>query len=311
MFKVIPMWTNDMSLFLSLSLSLSWFLDDLSSFFSTAIGFHCDKFSTITADDFDWNKRKWKLLFEISQYAPDIICLQELDRFYFLHKILIKVGYDGKFVAKPDSPCYHLPNNTGPDGCAIFYNTNRFILLSTRTRILTVKGIPSNQVALLLKLRCKLTSKIITITTTHLKARKSRLLEEVRYEQGKDLFKFIDENSTCDSVDSYDDRKCATIITGDFNAETNEKVYQYFRSQYKFTSAYEDNLPGKKLYPSNWTKRVNEPEMKQTIDYIFYSANKLKVNALLSLNLPDVEEALPNSRYPSDHLSLVSKFSMI
>lgn len=250
------------------------------------------------------------MLFEISQYAPDVICLQELDRFYFLHKILIKVGYDGKFAAKPDSPCYHLPNNTGPDGCAIFYNTNRFILLSTRTKILTVKGIPSNQVALLVKLKCKLTSKIVTVTTTHLKARKSRLLEEVRYEQGKDLFKFVEENSTCDA-DTCDDRKSATIITGDFNAETSEKVYSYFKSQGRLTSAYEDNLPPKKLYPSNWTKRVNELEVKQTIDYIFYSANKLKVNALLSLNLSDVEEALPNCRYPSDHLSMVSKFSMI
>lgn len=181
--------------------------------------------------------------------------------------------------------------------------------MSSSTRILTVKGIPSNQVAILVKLRCKLTGKIVTVTTTHLKARKSKLLEEVRYEQGKDLVKFVEEKSTCD--DCYDDRKSAYIITGDFNGETSEKFYQYIKTNCKLTSAYEDNLSTKKLYHSNWTKRVNEPEVKQTIDYIFYSANKLKVNALLSLNLPDVDDALPNSFYPSDHLSLVSKFSLI
>lgn len=220
------------------------------------------------------------------------------------------MGFDGKFSSKPDSPCNHLPNNTGPDGCAIFYNASRFNLVSSHSRVLTVKGVPSNQVALMLKLECKTTGKVFTVTTTHLKARKSKLLEEVRYEQGKDLLRFVEDHSTIADA-NVDDRKCACIITGDFNGDAGEKFYQYMKTCARLTSAYEDNLPSKKLYPSNWTKRVNEPEIKQTVDFIFYSANKLKVNALLSLNVPDVHQALPNARYPSDHLSLVSKFAFL
>lgn len=224
------------------------------------------------------------------------------------------MDFEGRFVEKVDSPCNHLPNNFGPDGCAIFFNVKRFNLIQSHSRVLKVKGVPSNQVALMLKLECKSSGKIFTVTTTHLKARKSKLLEEVRYEQGKDLLRFVEDHSNLVEVtDSalYDDRKCGSIVTGDFNGDAGEKFYQHLKNFGKLTSAYEDNLPSKKLYPSNWTKRVDEPEVKQTVDFIFYSANKLKVNALLSLNMADVNEALPNSRYPSDHLSLVTKFTLL
>jgi len=121
---------------------------------SQAIGFHCDNFATCPKEDILWSARKYKILFEIAQYSPDIICLQEVDRFYFIHKILQKVGFDGLFHAKPDSGCLYLPENTGPDGVALFYNTSRFVLLRHSTHILRVQGLTTNQVALVCTFRC-------------------------------------------------------------------------------------------------------------------------------------------------------------
>ena len=63
-------------------------------------------FSRANAEDMSWDKRKFQLLHEILQYAPDVITLQECDHFYdfFLVK-LQQFGYDGVFAPKPASAC--------------------------------------------------------------------------------------------------------------------------------------------------------------------------------------------------------------
>lgn len=214
--------------------------------------------------------------------------------------MLQKVGFDGKFIPKPDSPCYHLPDNTGPDGCAIFYNTDRFVLLKTSSRILHVNGLESNQVALLCTFKCKVSGRIFAVATTHLKARKGSLLSLVRDEQGKDLLRFVE--SECHPF------KIPFIITGDFNAETTEPVYQTMSEN--LSSVYQDNLPPRYLsHPSNWTQRESEEsETRQTVDYMFYPRDSMTVTSILDLYSPDLKTPLPNDQYPSDHLSLGAKF---
>ena len=214
--------------------------------------------------------------------------------------MLQKVGFDGKFAPKPDSPCYHLPENTGPDGCAIFYNTNRFILLKTTSRVLLVNGLESNQVALLCHFKCKISGKVFAVATTHLKARKGALLSMVRDEQGKDLLRFVQEE--CLPFNT------PFIITGDFNAESTEPVYKTMSDS--LSSVYQDNLPPRYLTsPSNWTRRESEDfETKQTVDYMFYPRDAMTVTSILDMYSPDLKNALPNDQYPSDHLSLAARF---
>ena len=55
-------------------------------------------------------------------------------------------GYSGIFLPKPDSPCIYLPDNNGPDGCALFYKKDKFLLQSMNTRTLEVWHVQSNQV---------------------------------------------------------------------------------------------------------------------------------------------------------------------
>lgn len=51
------------------------------------------------------------------------------------------------FFPKPDSPCMYIKDNNGPDGCAIFFRSNRFELVKCETRVLEVWRVQSNQVS--------------------------------------------------------------------------------------------------------------------------------------------------------------------
>ena len=83
---------------------------------------------------------------ELVRHQPDILCLQEVikpnfsspymiivssqvDHFPLLERALSSLGYEGHFVAKPDSPCIYLPSNSGPDGCALFYKKDQWELM--------------------------------------------------------------------------------------------------------------------------------------------------------------------------------------
>jgi nocturnin len=94
----------------------------------------------------DWRTRRFRMLEEIARHDADVICLQEVDHFRFLRKSLSALGYAGHFFPKPDSPCLYLPENAGPDGCAIFYRKDKFDLQKVETRVIEVWHVESNQV---------------------------------------------------------------------------------------------------------------------------------------------------------------------
>ena len=74
------------------------------------------------------------------------LLLQEVDHFPLVKEALNCLGYDGHFFPKPDSPCLYLPENSGPDGCAIFYKRSRFDLEKLESRVIEVWSVQSNQV---------------------------------------------------------------------------------------------------------------------------------------------------------------------
>eukprot|EP01038_Epipyxis_sp_PR26KG_P009746 gene9746-13113_t len=84
-----------------------------------------------------WNSRKSQLLYEILQYNPDIITLQECDHFYdFFLPELNAMGYDGIFAPKPASACLEVSDNS--DGCAMFHKRDKLRLISTETMTYTL-----------------------------------------------------------------------------------------------------------------------------------------------------------------------------
>uniref|UniRef100_A0A182QRX9 Nocturnin n=1 Tax=Anopheles farauti TaxID=69004 RepID=A0A182QRX9_9DIPT len=319
---------------------------------SQTLGMHNDGFVRCPLEALTWDCRRYQVVEEIIQTDPDIICLQEVDHFKFLQKILSTQNYEGVFFPKPDSPCLYINGNNGPDGCAVFYKKNRLEMVNHFTRVLEVWRVQSNQVAIAAVLRTRDTRQELCVTTTHLKARKGALLSKLRNEQGKDLLYFIDGVAGNRPV----------ILCGDFNAEPIEPIYSTVLN-YKalgLASAYSDLLAatgdaqdennqnalntarsgdrcagsrgsigsvhsaGDECGLSNgvrtkaeqsaayeppyttWKIR-EEGEVCHTIDYVFYSKEKLTVKNCLMF--PSGEEIgvdrTPSFQYPSDHFSLV------
>uniref|UniRef100_A0A1B6CCY4 Nocturnin n=1 Tax=Clastoptera arizonana TaxID=38151 RepID=A0A1B6CCY4_9HEMI len=269
---------------------------------SQALGQNNDNFVCCPDGALDWRRRKHQMAEEIIKYDPDVICLQEVDHFHYLKRILATQGFQGTFFPKPDSPCMYIKGNNGPDGCAIFYRQDKYELLKTETRVLEVWRVQSNQVAVLVILRDKTSNQEICVATTHLKARNGALLSTLRNEQGKDLLEFVNTHSDGRPV----------ILSGDFNAEPIEPIYNTVLSHdlLKLRSAYCNNA-GEPPY-TTWKVR-EEGEVKHTIDYIFFSQNNFKVDSILEF--PTGEEIgegrIPSFSYPSDHFSLVCDLSLI
>uniref|UniRef100_A0A0A9ZEV0 Nocturnin n=1 Tax=Lygus hesperus TaxID=30085 RepID=A0A0A9ZEV0_LYGHE len=264
---------------------------------SQTLGVNNDNFVCCPPEALQWQRRRNLLTQEIVRYSPDVICLQEVDHFNYLKKVLATQGYVGMFFPKPDSPCMYVKDNNGPDGCAIFFRTSRFELVKHASRVLEVWKVQSNQVALLAILRNRADGKEICIATTHLKARNGALLAALRNEQGKDLLDFV--------AAAAQDRP--VILCGDFNAEPIEPIYTSVTTHpsIRLASAYATS-EGEPPY-TTWKVR-EEGEVRHTIDYIFYSKNKFQVEDVLEF--PTGEEMgpgrVPSFNYPSDHFSLVS-----
>lgn len=99
-------------------------------------------FNRLSKDILEWDHRKSRLLYEITQYEPDIITMQEVDHYYdfFLPELSLR-GYSGYFAPKPTSACLEVSSNG--DGCAMFVKRSKLRVISceTKTLALSIAGI--------------------------------------------------------------------------------------------------------------------------------------------------------------------------
>lgn len=260
---------------------------------SQTLGTKGDSFVKCDPVALTWTIRRWRILEELLRYEPDIICLQEVDHFEFLQRALGSVGYLGKFVPKPDSPCIYMEGNSGPDGCAVFFKGHKFSLVGWHSRTLQVWRVESNQVVMCGVLRHNDTGQEICVVTTHLKARKGALLSTLRSEQGQDMLTWLQPLVQGRPV----------IMTGDFNAPPSEPVVG--------TVTNDDKVPLKSCYDLaslDWTtwKIRDTGEEKNILDYMFHSKETLETISVLAIPDSVGEDRLPSLAFPSDHLSLLA-----
>jgi len=283
-----------------------------------SLGKENDNFVRCCPSAFDWKIRRWKMLKELVIYDPDIICLQEVDHPKLLTKALQSAGYSGRFLHKPDSPCLYLPNNNGPDGCAIFFKSSKFDIICWTSRILKVWDVPSNQVVIAAILRCKQSGQELLVATTHFKAKFGELRASFRTEQSKDILKWLEAIRGGRPI----------ILTGDLNGPPNEDFYSRLTgdkdvplmSSYKLNTNDEENEDKdvinddkvKSLEYTTWKIR-DTGEQKHILDYILHTPGQIQT--LRTLNVPDGNELgagkLPSTRFVSDHMSLVADISLI
>ncbi|XP_063075663.1 nocturnin isoform X2 [Engraulis encrasicolus] len=281
-----------------------------------ALGEGLDGFVRCPLEALNWSERKYLILEEILTYQPDILCLQEVDHYFdTFQPILARLGYQSTFCPKPCSPCLHLANNNGPDGCALFFRRERFELMGFTHLQLAATHLHTNQVAIVCTLRCRETRQMLCVAVTHLKARSG--WEMLRSAQGLDLLsklKTIVQETRRIGVDEKVSRMgVPLLVCGDFNAEPSEDVYRQFAtSSLGLDSAYKQlSCDGETEPPYTTWKIRPSGESCNTLDYIWYSRQHLSVDAVLQF--PTAEQIgpdrLPSYNYPSDHLSLVCDFS--
>lgn len=278
-----------------------------------ALGEGKDGFIRCPLDALSWPERKYLILEEILTHRPDVLCLQEVDHYYdTFQPILASLGYQSSFLAKPWSPCLDVEQNNGPDGCALFYRRSRFTLLSTAHLRLSAMMLPTNQVAIVQTLMCRVTGRRLCVAVTHLKARSG--WERLRSAQGSDLLQNLRGITSRGRRRSEESPGAMPLIVcGDFNAEPSEEVYRRFSSSalglnsvYKLLSSDGQEEPAY----TTWKIRPSG-ESRSTLDYIWYSHDALRVESLL--DIPTEEQIgpdrLPSYHYPSDHLSLLCDIS--
>ena len=244
------------------------------------------------------------------------MCLEEVDHYDDFFKPELSLhGYEGLHLPKVDSPCVHFPDNNGPDGCAMFYSSEKFNLIRKKEVILkNTDGGESHQVALLAEFRMKHVDvkndeelPSVFVAMTHFKAKPEG--KSLRTAQGKHL---IDETSTFSGTGQ------PVIIAGDFNANPEEEVYEYFSNtddhpQLTLKSAYRGPHYNNNEPPfTSWKFRA-KGELEYTIDYIWYTPSRLSVKRVWDIPTKKEigEDGLPCSSYPSDHVALCSEFKII
>ncbi|KQK08678.1 hypothetical protein BRADI_2g43210v3 [Brachypodium distachyon] len=80
---------------------------------------HRDLYENVPSNFMNWNWRKRQILFEIGLWNPDILCLQEVDKFTDLEQEMATNGFSG---------IWKMRTGNAVDGCAIFWRTARFQL---------------------------------------------------------------------------------------------------------------------------------------------------------------------------------------
>lgn len=270
----------------------------------SGLSFGSDNFVLCPKEALHWETRKLRVLEEILRYNPAILCMQEVDQFDFLTENLSKHGYVGIFYPKPDSPCLYQKDNSGSDGCAIFYLSKCITLSQSNCMILKENGVASNQVAIIGEFCTKEpSSRQFYVGVTHLKAKRG--YEDVRRLQGEFISSYLTEN--------YKD--APVIFCGDFNAEPKEPLYTVMSScPLNFGSVYTSLSPDGKTEPKYTTWKVRpKGEECHVIDYIWYTKSGLKVKSVLDIATEEEigKNRLPSARYPSDHLSLICDFLLV
>lgn len=188
-----------------------------------------------------------------------------------------------------------------------------------------------DNVALFLELKSSVTGLNVIIGTTHLFWDPSQA--DVKLCQAKYVYRMLDSFIRA-TTDEDAMMMPWFILAGDFNSLPQSDVYDYFTIENRLTSAYGQYRDGKHEPAfTNVNGQIDDDDddsddedpkanvgtkyryaFAGTLDYIFYPSNRLKVKKLgsfMSLDEATTHVALPNDRYGSDHVPLVSTFELL
>lgn len=290
-----------------------------------------------------WDYRKEAILQEILHNNTDIVCLQEVESSQFFDFFQPELSRQGQYkgIYRPKSRAKTMTEEDGRsvDGCAIFFKP-KFAFVSEamiefqqahcRPELRNFSDffnriMPKDNIAIIVALRHLPTNETIIVANPHMtwdpqyadvKLVQTALLMD-------ELSKLLRRGHFGSSRDAL-----PMIICGDFNSLPASSVYKYMSAGLLPKSAHTD-FDGHSYGPyteedlkhrfrlSSAYGQIGElpftnytPTFSGTIDYIWYSSDRLSVTGLLGQVNQDYltrQTGFPNAHFPSDHISLVAE----
>jgi mRNA deadenylase 3'-5' endonuclease subunit Ccr4 len=250
-----------------------------------------NNFPLVESKYLTWEHRKPMILSIIQERFPDIIVLQECDKFEEISNHL-KNNYDGLFAQKQGE---HL------DGVAIFVRKTIKIIKSYKLNFTN-----GSQVACIAQLA--IDNKHFIVAGIHLKSsefEEKKLLSSNDFNLYEWKFQTIRMAQIMELNKELYSYNLPFIVAGDFNEEPGKPAIQYMDSI--ATSAYKNQ-------PDHYTtyKKRTDTIKCQIIDHI-YASYEFKLNAILPvLKLNHLSNSnnnfLPNANYPSDHVWIYAEY---
>lgn len=308
----------------------------------TLLNEHNYLYTNCNPTDLEWPRRGQRIVSELLQNRADIICLQEVesDHLYSLYRPrLARHGYECVYKKKTGFKI---------DGCAIFYKSRLFHLLThkgvefNRTDLTSLLNRDNVGIIAVLKpkFNCNSETSQLVIANTHLVFNPRR--SDIKLAQLRYFLSELEQISLERGVYHQEAHYHPTVFCGDLNSVPESEVNKLITknldplqtSEQTCSTSTSDkadiqqdnhfdqdsisnlshSMKFKSVYP---TKNRNGQPYVSTfshciVDYIFYNP-ELRLESFRELLTEDELRKIgpiPNNEFPSDHLTLEAEFSI-
>ena len=252
----------------------------------------------------------------LASFDSDFVALQEVDKYHeFYYRTLQKLGYSSKYQRR---------TGLSEDGCVLAWKAESWNLVASThiefNEMPKCKENPDyirNNIALFGVFENLKNGRKLIVGNAHLYWDEN--FSYVKYAQA---MKFLEEAKFLSET-----HECEVVLCGDFNSMPNSNVFNLFLGKEPFLtkislvdseieSIYKGNPTSLKSAYENYTDSGHPQftnfaeDFSGCLDHIFYSGHldTVQISSLPSEEECKSEKALPNSKYPSDHLPLFAKF---
>ncbi|CAJ1936923.1 unnamed protein product [Sphenostylis stenocarpa] len=173
---------------------------------------HSDLYVNVPSRYIKWDRRKKVISDELLGWDPDIICLQEVDKYLELSDVMVKAGYAGSYQRR---------TGDSVDGCAMFWKTDKFRLLEGENIQFKDIGLRDNVAQLSVFEMCESYSRRLLVGNIHVLYNPNR--GEVKLGQ----IRFLSSRA------QYLSKKWGNtpvVLAGDFNSTPQSGIYKFLSS---------------------------------------------------------------------------------
>ncbi|KAB2001605.1 hypothetical protein ES319_D11G005200v1 [Gossypium barbadense] len=170
---------------------------------------HKDLYLNVPSNYIRWGYRKRVLCEEIMRWNPDIICMQEVDKYFDLRNTMEKAGYVGSYKRR---------TGDNVDGCATFWKPDKFRLLERESIGFKGFGLRDNVAQLSVFEMCRVESRRLVVGNIHVLYNPS--CGEVKLGQ----IRFLSSRA---QLLSNRWGNAPVVLGGDFNSTPQSAIYKF------------------------------------------------------------------------------------